>query len=161
MVASAVVCHWLGRRLDSISRFAPESYRSADDLLAAATATRIRGYDIFRHLLLPWERRCFPKLGVAVERRSRYPGVYAPISAGHARAMDNRFHCNNCGSAGEYVTNGPGGRACIAGRHWPSFWPGIVAETPRRTEERRHRRRACHCFGADRAGSSDSSGTTA
>src|SRR5207248_11562876 len=107
-------CQLLWRQFVIISRVAAESNRSADVLLAAATATRIRGYVIFRHLLLPWQRRCFPKLGVAVERRSRYPGVYAPISAGHARAMDNRFHCNNCGSAGEYVTNGPGGRACIA-----------------------------------------------
>ena len=130
MVATAMVCHWPGRRLDSISRFAPESYRSADDLLATATATRIRGYDIFRHLLLPWQRRSFSEPGVAIERRSRYPGVYEPVSARHARAMDNRFHRNYCGSAGEYVTNGPGGRTCIDGRHWPAFWPGASAKLP-------------------------------
>ena len=54
MVAAAVVCYWPGRRLDRISWFATESYRGADDLLATATAARIWGYDIFRHLLLPW-----------------------------------------------------------------------------------------------------------
>src|SRR5436190_6552188 len=161
MVAAAVVCHWRGRRLDSISRFATESYGSADDLLATATAARIWGYDIFRHLLLPWQRRCVPEPGVAIERRSRYPSVYEPISAGDARAMDNRFYCNYSGSTGEYVANGPGGSACIAGRHWPAFWPGIVAKTTRCAEERRHRRRACPYFGADCIGSSDSSGTIA
>src|SRR4029453_621229 len=108
MAATAVVCHWPGRRLDSISRFAPESYRSADDLLATTTATGIWGYDIFRHLFLPWQRRCFSEPGLAIERRSRYPGVYEPTSARDARGMDNRFHRNYCGCAGEYVTNGPG-----------------------------------------------------
>src|SRR4029450_11075788 len=87
MVAATVVCHWPGRRLNSISRFATESYRSADDLLATATAARIWGNDIFRHLLLPWQRRCVPEPGVAIERRSGYPGIYEPISAGHVRAM--------------------------------------------------------------------------
>src|SRR5262245_25513130 len=75
MVAVAVVCHRLGRWLDSISRIATESHRSADDLLATAAATRVRGNDIFRHLLLSWQRGCIPEFGVAVERRPRYPGV--------------------------------------------------------------------------------------
>src|SRR4029453_7520350 len=94
MVAAVVVCHWPGRRVDSIFRFAPESYRSADDFLATGTAARIRGDDIFRLLFLPWQRRCVPKPGVAIERRSRYPGVYDPRSAGHARAMGDGFYCN-------------------------------------------------------------------
>ena len=64
--------------------------------------------------------------GVAIERRSRYPGVYEPISARDARAMDSRFHRNYCGCAGEYVTNGAGGRAFINGRHWPAFWTGAL-----------------------------------
>ncbi len=161
MVAAAVVCHWRGRRLDSISRFATESYRSADDLLATATAARIWGYDVFRHLLLPRQRRCLPEPGVAIERRARHPGFYEPISAGHACAMDNRSHRNSCGSCGEYVTNVPSGRACIAGRHWSTFWPGIVTKTTGYAEERRHGRCNGPCFGADCVGSSNSSGTTA
>src|SRR6516165_7486429 len=112
MVAAAVVCYRPCRRLDRISRFATESYRSADDFLATAATARIRGDDIFRHLLLPWQRRSVPELGVASERRSRCPGVYDPRPAGHARAMDNRSSPNDCGS-GEYVTNGSGGRGCV------------------------------------------------
>src|SRR4030095_2860077 len=102
MAATAVVCHWPSRRLDSISRFAPESYRSADDLLATATATRIPGYDIFRHLFLSWQRRCSSEPGVAIERRSRYPGVYEAFPTRHARGMDNLFCCHYCWSAGDY-----------------------------------------------------------
>src|SRR5882757_8244738 len=161
MVAAGVVCHWPGRRLDSFSGFAPEGYGSADDLLATTTAARIWGYDIFRHLLLPLHRRCVPEPGVAIDCRPWYPGVYEPIAAWHARAMDNRFYYNNRGSGGEYVTHGPSGRACFADHPWPAFWPGIVAKTTRCAEERRHRRRARLYLGADCSGSSDSSGTTA
>src|SRR6476620_6222172 len=129
MVAAAMVCHRLRRRLDRISRFATESYRSADDLLATAAAARIRGDDIFRHLLLPWQRRSVPEPGMAVECGSRYPGVYYPRPAGHARAMDNRSPRNHCGSGGEYVTNGSDSRSCIARRYRRAFWPGNVAKT--------------------------------
>ncbi len=65
------------------------------------------------------------------------------------------------GVRGEYVTHGPGGRAFIAARHWPAFWPGIVAKITGYAEERRHDRCDCPCFGVDCVGSSDSSGTTA
>ena len=146
MVAAAVVCHWSGRRLDSISRFAPESYWGADDFLATATAARIQGYDIFRHLLLPWQRRCVPKLGVAVERWSRYPCVYEGIQPGMRALWTIVFIITIAGVAGEYVTNGPGGRACIAGRYRPAFWPGNVAKNTRCAEERRYRRCACSLF---------------
>src|SRR5205814_5704776 len=98
MVAAAVVCHWRGRRLDSISRFATESYRSAVDLLATATAARIWGCDAFRHLLLLRQRRCLPEPGVAVERWARHPGFYEPILAGLACAMDNRSLRNSSAS---------------------------------------------------------------
>src|SRR5215467_1674591 len=129
MVVAAVVRHRSGRRLDLIPRSATESYRSTDDLLATATTARIWGDDIFRYLLLPWQCRCVPEPGLAIERRSRYPNVYEQISAGHAGVVDNRFYRNNCGSRGEYVTNGSGGRACTAGRDLPLFWPAIVAKT--------------------------------
>src|SRR5215831_6722936 len=144
MVPAAVVCYRPRRGLDRISRFATESYRSADDLLATGAAARIRGDDIFRHLLLPWQRRNVPELGVASERRSRYPGVYDARPAGHARAMDNRSSRNHCGSGGEYVTNGSGGRSCIARRYRCAFWPGNVAKNTRCAEERRRRRSACY-----------------
>src|SRR4030095_9109205 len=162
MVATAMVSHWPGRRLDSIFGFAPESYGSADDLLATAATERAASrYDIFRHLFLSWQRRCVPELGVAIERRSSYPGVYEPMSTGNARTVDNRFYCNNYWSSRQYVTRGPRCCACVGGCDWRAFWPGIVAKTIRCEEERRHRRRACHYFGVDCAGSSDSSGTTA
>src|SRR5262245_45737003 len=160
MVAAVVVCHWPSRRVDSIFRFAPESYRSADDLLATGTAARIRGDHIFRLLFLPWQRRCIPEPGVAIERRSRYPSVYDPTPSRHARAMGDHFYCDSCGSGSEYITNGPGGRTCIARRHWPAFWAGLVAKPIECTEERRHRRSSCRCFGDNCAGSSDPSGTT-
>src|SRR5262245_46695495 len=128
MVAAAVVCHRLSRRLDRISGFATESYRSADDLLATAAAARLQGDDIFRHLLLPWQRRSVPELGVASERRSRYPGVYDSRPAGHARAMDNRSSRNHCGSGGEYVTNGSGGCGCVGRSYRRGFWDGYVWE---------------------------------
>src|ERR1043166_8482006 len=161
MVATAVVCHWPGRRLDRISRFAPESYGSADDLLATATAARIWGYDIFRHLFLPWQRRCVPEPGLAIERRSRYSGVYAPISAGHARAMDNRFHYNNCRSSREYVTNGAVGCSRVARCYWPSFWTDASARVVRCPEECGRGWYACHHFGADCARAGNAFGTTA
>src|SRR6516165_5112874 len=161
MVAAVVVCYRPRRRLDRISRFATESYRCADDLLASAASARIRGDDIFRHLLLPWQRRSVPELGLASERRSRYPGVYDPRPAGHARAMDNRSSPNDCGGGGEYVTNGSGGRGCVARRYRRAFWPGYVAKTTRCAEERRRRRSACDYFGANRARSSGPSGATA
>src|SRR5215470_4252182 len=135
MVAVAVVCHRPRRRLDRIFRFATESYRSADDLLASAAAARIRGDDIFRCLLLPWQRRSVPEPGVASERRSRYPGVYDARPAGDARAMDDRSSRNHCGSGGEYVANGSDGRSCIAGRYRRAFWPENVAKTTRCAEE--------------------------
>src|SRR5262249_2797809 len=124
MAAAAVVCHRSVRRLDSISRSASESYGGTNDLLATATAAGIWGHYIFRHLFLSRERRCVPELGLAVERRPRYPGIYARISARHARVMDNRFYYNYCGSVGEHVANGASGRACIADPRWPAFWPG-------------------------------------
>src|SRR4030095_10345545 len=123
MVAAAVVYCQPRRGLDRISRFATESYRSADDLLAIAAAARIRGDDIFCHLLLPWQRWSVPELGVASARRSRYPGVYDARPAGHARAMDNRSSRNHGGSGGEYVTNGSGGRSCIARCYRRALWP--------------------------------------
>ena len=61
------------------------------DLLATATAARIWGYDVFRHLLLPWQRRCVPEPGVAIDRRPCYPGVYEPITAWIARAIGQSF----------------------------------------------------------------------
>src|SRR5215471_2386911 len=161
MVAAAVVCYRPCRRLDRISRFATESYRSADDLLATAAAARIQGDDIFRHLLLPWQRRSVPELGVASERRSRYPSVYDPRPAGHARSMVNRSSPNDCGGGGEYVTNGSGGHSCVARRYRRAFWPRYVAKTTRWAEERRRRRSACHYFRAHRARSSGPSGATA
>src|SRR5262249_41242424 len=129
MVAAAVVCYQPRRRLDRVSGSTTESYRSADDLLASAAAARIRGDDIFRHLLLPWQRRSVPEPGVASERRSRYPSVYDPRPARRARAMDNRSSPNHCGSGGEYVTNGSGDRGCVACHYRRAFWPGYVAKT--------------------------------
>src|SRR5215813_8460588 len=161
MVAAALVCHWPGRRLDSISGFAPEGYGSTDDLLATATATRIRRYDVFRHLFLPWQRRCVSEPRVAIECRSRYPGVYEPISARDARVMDNRSYCNYRGCAGEHVTNGPGGRACINGRHWPAFWTGASAKVIWLAEERRDGGCTCYCFRADCDGAGGAFGATA
>src|SRR5262249_48733421 len=116
---------------------------------------------IFRHLFLSWQRRRVSEPGVAIERRSRYPIFYEQIAAGHARAMDNRFYCNNCGRTGEYLTHGPCGRARTAGRYWPAFWPEIVTSTTRCAEERGHRRHASDCFDADCAGAGDSFGATA
>src|SRR5262245_12824925 len=91
LVAATVVRHRPGRRLDIIPGIATESDRSTNDLLAAATAARIWGDNIFRHLLLSWQRRGIPKPRLAVERRSRDQSVYEPIPAGDACAMDNRF----------------------------------------------------------------------
>src|SRR5690242_11812094 len=136
MAITAVVCYWAGRRLHRISRLASEGYGSGNDFLATAAAVTIRRSHIFRDLFLSWQRRCFPKLGMAVERRSRYPGIYEPFSTWNACAMDNRF-CFNCRwSIGEYVANGARCCPCAAGSHWFAFWPKLVATTTPCAKER-------------------------
>src|SRR5215468_2444069 len=161
MATAAMVCNRPGRRIDSVSGFAPESHRCADDLLATATATAVRGYHIFCHVFLPWKRRCVFEPGLATERRPCNPGLYEPIATGDACAMDNRLYCNSCRSAGEHLAHGPVSRAPIAGRHRAAFWTGASAKTVRCPKKRRHSRCACDRVGVGGTRSGDAFGATA
>src|SRR5262249_10702642 len=161
MATAAVVCNRPGRRIDSVSGFAPESPRRADVFLAPAPATAVRVYHIFSHVFLPWKRRCVFKPSLATERRPCNPGIYEPIATGHACAMDNRLYRNSCRSAGEHLAHGPVSRPPIAGGHRAAFWTGAFAKTVRCPKKRRHSRCACERAGVGGARSGDAFGATA
>src|SRR3954470_698315 len=92
--APALVYDRFRRRFDSIFGIAPESDRRTDDLLASATPAGVRRYHIFCHLFLSRKCRRVLEPGLAIERRSCYPGIHVPIASGHARAMDKHFYFN-------------------------------------------------------------------
>src|SRR5690348_1260555 len=83
LATAAVVYDRFRRRFDCIFGIAPESDRRTDDLLASATPAGVRSYHIFCHVFLPRKCRRVLELGLAIERRSCYPGIHVPIASRH------------------------------------------------------------------------------